>query len=102
MIKDLLKPCTDYCAKEILDKLLTIYDIDTLMKYDKNKLFEAILLTKSLKPLPEKHQGLVDVEQRYRKRYLERNPNPINKPKGTPIIIPKTNPKKTLINESQI
>ena len=32
---------------------------------------EAILLTKSLKPLPEKHQGLVDVEQRYRKRYLD-------------------------------
>ena len=35
------------------------------------KVTEAILLTKSLKPLPEKHQGLVDVEQRYRKRYLD-------------------------------
>ena len=35
------------------------------------KVSEAILLTKSLKPLPEKHQGLVDVEQRYRKRYLD-------------------------------
>ena len=27
---------------------------------------------------------------------------PINKPKGTPISIPKTNPKNTLIKESQI
>ena len=35
------------------------------------KVTKAILLTKSLKPLPEKHQGLVDVEQRYRKRYLD-------------------------------
>ena len=35
------------------------------------KVTEAILLTKSLKPLPEKHQGLVDVELRYRKRYLD-------------------------------
>ena len=35
------------------------------------KVTEAILLTKSLKPLPEKHQGLVDVEQRNRKRYLD-------------------------------
>ena len=35
------------------------------------KVTVAILLTKSLKPLPEKHQGLVDVEQRYRKRYLD-------------------------------
>ena len=35
------------------------------------KVTEDILLTKSLKPLPEKHQGLVDVEQRYRKRYLD-------------------------------
>ena len=35
------------------------------------KVTEAILLTKSLKPLPEKYQGLVDVEQRYRKRYLD-------------------------------
>ena len=35
------------------------------------KVTEAILLTKSLKPLPDKHQGLVDVEQRYRKRYLD-------------------------------
>ncbi len=29
------------------------------------------MLTKSLRPLPEKWHGLVDVEERYRKRYLE-------------------------------
>ena len=29
------------------------------------------MLTKSLRPLPEKHSGLVDIEQRYRKRYLD-------------------------------
>ncbi len=28
--------------------------------------------------------------------------NPINNPKGTPIIIPKINPKNTLKKESQI
>ena len=30
-----------------------------------------ILLTKSLRPLPEKWHGLKDVEERYRKRYLD-------------------------------
>ena len=30
-----------------------------------------LLLTKSLRPLPEKHAGLVDTEQRYRKRYFD-------------------------------
>ncbi|GGE84896.1 lysine--tRNA ligase [Priestia taiwanensis] len=29
------------------------------------------LLTKSLRPLPDKHHGLKDVEQRYRQRYLD-------------------------------
>lgn len=29
------------------------------------------LLTKSLRPLPEKHAGLVDTEQRYRQRYVD-------------------------------
>ena len=32
---------------------------------------ETSILTKSLRPLPEKHSGLVDTEQRYRKRYLD-------------------------------
>ena len=29
------------------------------------------LLTKSLRPLPEKYHGLKDIEQRYRQRYLD-------------------------------
>ncbi|EDL62927.1 lysyl-tRNA synthetase [Bacillus sp. SG-1] len=32
---------------------------------------EFILLTKALRPLPEKFHGLKDVEQRYRQRYLD-------------------------------
>ncbi|MDR0690784.1 MAG: lysine--tRNA ligase [Streptococcaceae bacterium] len=34
------------------------------------------LLTKSLRPLPEKYHGLIDVEQRYRQRYLDLIANP--------------------------
>ena len=37
---------------------------------------EFNLLTKSLKPLPEKHLGLSDVETKYRKRYLDLLTNP--------------------------
>ncbi|MFZ2255126.1 MAG: hypothetical protein WAW59_06385 [Patescibacteria group bacterium] len=29
------------------------------------------LLTKSISPLPDKHEGLKDIEMRYRKRYLD-------------------------------
>ncbi|MFC3040955.1 lysine--tRNA ligase [Virgibacillus xinjiangensis] len=35
------------------------------------KASEFHLLTKSLRPLPEKYHGLKDVEQRYRQRYLD-------------------------------
>ena len=38
--------------------------------------FDAVLLVKSLKPLPEKHYGLVDTEARYRQRYLDLITNP--------------------------
>ena len=34
------------------------------------------LLTKSLRPLPEKYHGLTDVETRYRRRYLDMVANP--------------------------
>jgi lysyl-tRNA synthetase class 2 len=37
---------------------------------------EFILLTKSLRPLPEKWHGLKDVEMRYRQRYLDLIVNP--------------------------
>ena len=32
---------------------------------------EITLLSKSMRPLPEKFLGLVDVEQRYRQRYVD-------------------------------
>ena len=44
-------------------------------KYDSN-IGSIDLLTKSLKPLPEKHLGLSDVETKYRKRYLDLLTNP--------------------------
>lgn len=37
---------------------------------------ETTLLNKSLQPLPEKRHGLVDVEQRYRQRYVDLIANP--------------------------
>ncbi|QGG80763.1 lysine--tRNA ligase [Litorivicinus lipolyticus] len=37
---------------------------------------DAVLLTKSLRPLPDKHKGLTDTEQRYRQRYLDLIANP--------------------------
>ncbi|ADY73449.1 Lysyl-tRNA synthetase [Desulfurobacterium thermolithotrophum DSM 11699] len=38
--------------------------------------FQITLLTKSLRPLPEKWHGLTDVEKRYRQRYLDLIVNP--------------------------
>ncbi|MFD2761430.1 lysine--tRNA ligase [Lentibacillus juripiscarius] len=43
------------------------------------KAAEFTLLTKSLRPLPEKYHGLKDVEQRYRQRYLDLITNPDSK-----------------------
>jgi lysyl-tRNA synthetase class 2 len=47
----------------------------TLMKTNKGELSiqlsSARLLTKCLRPLPEKHKGLTDTETRYRQRYLD-------------------------------
>ncbi len=40
------------------------------------KISEAYLLTKSLRPLPEKWHGLTDVETRYRQRYVDLIMNP--------------------------
>jgi lysyl-tRNA synthetase, class II len=37
---------------------------------------ELVLLSKSLRPLPEKWEGLKDTEERYRKRYLDFIANP--------------------------
>jgi len=43
------------------------------------KVTDFQLLTKSLRPLPEKFHGLKDVEQRYRQRYLDLIMNPESK-----------------------
>ncbi len=47
----------------------------TLQKSGKGELYldmaEARLLTKSLRPLPDKHKGLSDQEVRYRQRYVD-------------------------------
>ncbi|WP_164670647.1 lysine--tRNA ligase [Virgibacillus doumboii] len=43
------------------------------------KATEFTLLTKSLRPLPEKYHGLKDIEQRYRQRYLDLITNPDSK-----------------------
>ncbi len=40
------------------------------------KVYEIVLLSKSLKPLPEKWHGLKDVDLRYRQRYLDLIVNP--------------------------
>ncbi|WP_243388430.1 lysine--tRNA ligase [Bacillus kexueae] len=43
------------------------------------KVTEFTLLTKSLRPLPDKYHGLKDIEQRYRQRYLDLIMNPESK-----------------------
>jgi lysyl-tRNA synthetase class 2 len=47
----------------------------TLQRSNKGDLFVHMnsvrLLTKSLRPLPDKHHGLTDTEQRYRQRYVD-------------------------------
>ncbi|HLR62796.1 MAG TPA: lysine--tRNA ligase [Lentibacillus sp.] len=43
------------------------------------KAVKFTLLTKSLRPLPEKYHGLKDIEQRYRQRYLDLITNPDSK-----------------------
>jgi lysyl-tRNA synthetase class 2 len=43
------------------------------------KVDDIRLLTKSLRPLPEKWHGLTDTEQRYRQRYLDLIMNPVSR-----------------------
>jgi lysyl-tRNA synthetase, class II len=38
-----------------------------------------ILITKALRPMPDKHKGLADVETRYRQRYIDLMSNPESK-----------------------
>jgi lysyl-tRNA synthetase, class II len=52
-----------------------IYAVGTIFKTNKGELSvkasEIRLLSKSLRPLPEKFHGMTDIEQRYRQRYLD-------------------------------
>jgi lysyl-tRNA synthetase class 2 len=63
-------------------KAFNYLDIGDIVKFEGNimktntgvltiKAKKIIFLAKSLKPLPEKFHGLKDVEERYRKRYLD-------------------------------
>lgn len=75
-----------FCHKDSMDEealaTLKLYDIGdiigaigTMRRTPRGELSvrctETIMLTKSLQPLPEKHHGLSDIEQRYRQRYLD-------------------------------
>lgn len=52
-----------------------IYVEGTVMKTHTNEIsiraVNIVLLTKSLKPLPDKFHGLTDIEERYRRRYVD-------------------------------
>ncbi|MCX7572016.1 lysine--tRNA ligase [Tumebacillus sp. DT12] len=64
---------------ELWDKLTDIGDLvgveGTIFKTNKGEVSVNVnvlqFLTKALRPLPDKHHGLKDVEQRYRQRYLD-------------------------------
>ena len=85
-IKDFSAKIQIYCNKKILsDKDFEVWqliDLGDIIGIEGNLMItntgeltvrakKIHFLTKSLKPLPEKHSGLVDVEERYRKRYLD-------------------------------
>ncbi|PAU80075.1 lysine--tRNA ligase [Halovibrio salipaludis] len=81
VIQDMSGRIQIYSTKEV-QKEIKDWDVGdivgvkgTLSKSGKGDLYvvmeEYQLLTKSLRPLPEKHKGLVDPEQRYRRRYVD-------------------------------
>lgn len=53
------------------------------------------LLTKAIRPLPEKHHGLQDMEARYRKRYLDL----ITNPESTSTFVKRSKIIKTIRKE---
>ena len=88
-IQDMTGRIQLYLRKDTLDNYEIFKDSDlgdivgvkgTLFKTNTGELSVQVsefnLLTKSLKPLPEKHLGLSDVETKYRKRYLDLLTNP--------------------------
>ncbi|OFZ52687.1 MAG: lysine--tRNA ligase [Bdellovibrionales bacterium RIFOXYC1_FULL_54_43] len=64
-----------YAAYKELDIGDIVYGEGTLFKTKTNELSvgceKLVLLTKSLRPLPEKFHGIADVEIKYRQRYLD-------------------------------
>ncbi|MCI5060761.1 MAG: lysine--tRNA ligase [Alphaproteobacteria bacterium] len=75
-----------FCHKMSMDEealdILKLYDIGdiigvigTIRRTPRGELSvrctETVMLTKTMLPLPEKHHGLTDIEQRYRQRYLD-------------------------------
>jgi lysyl-tRNA synthetase, class II len=64
-----------YAALELIDLGDFVGAEGTIMRTRRGELSLRItswqLLSKSLRPLPEKYHGLTDVETRYRKRYLD-------------------------------
>lgn len=75
---------TDPNAFNHLKQLTDVGDIlgvkGTIRRTDKGELSvyvqEYVILTKSLLPLPDKWHGLIDVEKRYRQRYVDLIVNP--------------------------
>ncbi|KAJ0987185.1 hypothetical protein J5N97_005541 [Dioscorea zingiberensis] len=81
-----------YCEKEVLaedqfDQLKKFIDIGDIVgasgsikKTEKGELSIYVkffeILTKSLLPLPDKYHGLIDVDKRYRQRYVDMIANP--------------------------
>ena len=59
------------------------------------KVEQLRLLTKSLRPLPDKWHGLADVEQRYRQRYVDLIVTPCPIQLTSPAMSPRTPPDAT-------
>ena len=83
----LQKGKTNDNVREFFKKYIDVGDIvgvkGKVMRTKKGEISVVVdelkLLTKSILPLPEKWHGLKDIEERYRKRYLDLIMNPENK-----------------------
>jgi lysyl-tRNA synthetase class 2 len=72
-----------YLEADIFDTLVKQIDLGDILgvaayiikKTDKGEIslkpYQIVILTKALLPLPDKYKGLVDIETRYRQRYLD-------------------------------
>jgi len=81
-IQIVLRIGDDSVSKEVFDTLVDVLSVGDIVgvrgnRFTTNKgevsvlVRELTLLTKALRPLPDKWHGLKDVEQKYRKRYLD-------------------------------